>query len=174
MRSIVHTFNLQRNEDFVLLRLPFHWWGLLLGCPVITNFDCSHLMLRKCAMGAEMCLELLMTTASVMWATWCYSQAMDTQQLFLAALRSFSRKTKKTMKWECGPLGMRDVKDRHAELRMEWDSDYTIAVAEYSSWAEEASWGVQGPEVKINVETMVFFGANRTRWKMLFKLRKST
>ena len=58
---------------------------------------------------------------------------MDTQQLFLAALRSFSRKTKKTMKWECGPLGMRDVKDRDAELRMEWDSDYTIAVAEYSS-----------------------------------------
>ena len=55
---------------------------------------------------------------------------MDTQQLFLAALRSFSRKTKKTMKWECGPLGMRDVKDRDAELRMEWDSDYTIAVAE--------------------------------------------
>ena len=25
------------------------------------------------------------------------------------------------------------VKDRDAELRMEWDSDYTIAVAEYSS-----------------------------------------
>ena len=63
---------------------------------------------------------------------------------------------KKNNERECGPLGMRDVKDRDAELRMEWDSDYTIAVAEYSSWAEEASWGVQGPEVKINVETTVF------------------
>ena len=31
---------------------------------------------------------------------------------------------------EMGPLGMRDVKDRDAKLRMEWDSDYTIAVAE--------------------------------------------
>jgi hypothetical protein len=42
----------------------------------------------------------------------------------------FTQNKKKTMKWECGPLGMRDVKDRDAELRMEWDSDYTIAVAE--------------------------------------------
>jgi len=45
-------------------------------------------------------------------------------------IAKFFTQNKKTMKWECGPLGMRDVKDRDAELRMEWDSDYTIAVAE--------------------------------------------
>ena len=61
---------------------------------------------------------------------------MDTQQLFLAALRSFSRKKKKNEMgmWTVGDeRRKRLVKDRDAELRMEWDSDYTIAVAEYSS-----------------------------------------
>ena len=38
---------------------------------------------------------------------------------------------------EMGPLGMRDVKDRDAKLRMEWDSDYTIAVAERKKQVEE-------------------------------------
>ena len=49
----------------------------------------------------------------------------------------FSRKIKTEMKWKCGPVGMKDVKDRDAELRMEWDSDYTIAVAELKEQVEE-------------------------------------
>ena len=43
----------------------------------------------------------------------------------------FHAKQKQKTEWKCGPLGMRDVKDRDANLRMEWDDDYTIAVAEY-------------------------------------------
>jgi hypothetical protein len=82
---------IQRNEDTIYSCSSF----IDGDSPVITNFDCSHLMLRKCAMGAEMCLKFVMTTASVMWATWCHPQAMDTQLLFLAALRSFSRKKQK-------------------------------------------------------------------------------
>ena len=41
------------------------------------------------------------------------------------------------MKWKCGPIGVRDVKDRDAELRMEWNNDYTIAVAELKKQIEE-------------------------------------
>jgi hypothetical protein len=32
---------------------------------------------------------------------------------------------------------MRDVGDRDAEFRMEWDNDYTIAVAELKKQVEE-------------------------------------
>ena len=44
---------------------------------------------------------------------------------------------KPEMKWKCGPVGVRDVKDRDAELRMELDNDYTIAVAELQKQIEE-------------------------------------
>jgi hypothetical protein len=41
------------------------------------------------------------------------------------------------MKWKCGPVGVRDVKDRDAGLRMEWNNDFTIAVAELKKQVEE-------------------------------------
>jgi len=59
------------------------------------------------------------------------------------------------MKWKCLPVGVRDVKDRDAEVRMEWNIDYTIAVAELKKQVEECC-GVQGQEVKKNAETTAF------------------
>ena len=49
----------------------------------------------------------------------------------------FSRKIKTEMKWKCGPVGVRDVKDRDAGLRVEWNNDFTIAVAELKKQVEE-------------------------------------
>ena len=52
-------------------------------------------------------------------------------------IEKFSRKIKTEMKWKCGSVGVRDVKDRDAGLRMEWNNDFTIAVAELKKQVEE-------------------------------------